>query len=353
LSLSAATRIGFSAQPSRLPELRREIRARVGLPDLDRPPFPPPGIAARIAAAAGVVVVLVGVPVLGGATNVVESVEVGGWRWLGAAFALAVLARAAAAAAALATVDRRLSLGRTYGASMVADAATLLHGRRGWRRAAARYLERAGVPRAAAQRGIDRFTAVAVVAAALVAIGTLVLTLVEGGLTGWQAPDSLVPAVALGAGACALVLLGQWLAGRHDDSSALPSARGDLGTALRELFRRTPESAWRRGPQLGWSILAVALEGATLVAALHAVGGDLPLLETASVYAVLHLLWSVLPVTGTPGAADLVLLLTLTSLGAPLASACAAVLVFRLLTFWLPAATGALAVGRFERRLLL
>jgi membrane-associated phospholipid phosphatase/uncharacterized membrane protein YbhN (UPF0104 family) len=354
LSLSAATRKGLSTRPSRLAELRREIRGRVGLPDLDRPAFPPPGIAARIAAAAGVGAVLVGVPVLGGAADVLEAVEFGGWRWLGAALVLAVLARAAGAAAALATVDRRLSLGRTYGASMVADGATLLHGRRGWRRAATRYLERAGVQPVTAHRGVDRFTAVAVVAAAVVAIATLALTMVEGGLTGWQAPASLVPAVALGAGACALVLAGQWLAGRHDPAAtAPPVVRGQLGAAMKDAFRRTPETAWRRGPQLGWSILAVVLEGATLAAALHAVGGDLPLLETASVYAALHLLWSVLPVTGTPGAADLLLLLALTALGAPLAPACAAVLVFRLLTFWLPAAAGALLIGRFERRLLL
>jgi uncharacterized membrane protein YbhN (UPF0104 family) len=129
--------------------------------------------------------------------------------------------------------------------------------------------------------------------------------------------------------------------------------------ALREGLRRPQAgtrltaSPWRRGAQLGWTVLAVLLEAATLAAAMHAVGAGVPLVETASVYAVLHLLWSVLPVTGTPGAADLVLLLALTALGAPLASACAAVLVFRLLTFWLPARAGTLLGGQFERRLLL
>ncbi|MGY1616178.1 phosphatase PAP2 family protein [Geodermatophilus sp. SYSU D00691] len=357
LSLTAATRAGLAGHDDRLGELRQEVRARVGMPDPDRPAFPPPGLPARLAAAAGTLAVLVGVPVLGDATAVVESVEVGGWRWLGAGLALAVLARAATAAGALAVVDRRLALGRTYGASMVADGATLLHGRVGWRRAAARYLERAGVQPVTARRGVDRFTAGAVVAAVVVAVAALVLAFVEGGLIAWRAPAAMVPAVVLGAAATALVLLGQWLAGRHDPTlrDDRAEARRGLVTSLREGMRRGDdvEASWRRGPLLGWAALAVVLEAATLAAVVHAVGGDLLLLETVSVYAVLHLLWSVVPVSGTPGAADLVLLLVLTALGAPLASACAAVLVFRLLTFWLPAAGGALLAGRFERRLLL
>jgi len=256
-------------------------------------------------------------------------------------------------------VDRRLALGRTYAATMVADAATLLHGRHGWRRAAARYLERAGVQPDTAQRGVDRSVAGAIAAAVLVAVGTLALTVVEGGLTAWRAPSALGSAVLLGAGACALVLLGQWLAARTDSWRPTGSARrGGVPAALRAGLRRangpaTSEAPWRRGAQLGWSVLAVVLEAAALASALHAAGGDVVLLETLSVYAVLHLLWSVLPVTGTPGAADLVLLAVLTALGAPLASACAAVLAFRLVSFWLPAATGALLVRRFERHLLL
>ncbi|MGY1605018.1 phosphatase PAP2 family protein [Geodermatophilus sp. SYSU D00815] len=357
LTLTAATRAGLSARRDRLGDLRRAVRTRVGMPDPDRPAFPPAGLPARLAAAAGVVAVLVGVPVLGGATEVLEAVGGGGWRWLGAALAFAVLARAASAAAALAAVDRPLALARTYGASMAADGATVLHGRRGWRRAAARYLERAGVQPVTARGSVDRFTAGAVAAAALVAVAALLLTLVEGRLTAWRTPDAVMPAVLLGAGACALVLLGQWLAGRDDPAR---EERGEVHrgvlAALREGLRRADPAkgpTWRRGPQVGWAALAVVLEAATLAAAVHAAGADLPLLETVTVYALLHLLWSVLPVTGTPGAADLLLLLALTALGAPLAPACAAVLAFRLLTFWLPAAAGSLFIGRLERRLVL
>jgi undecaprenyl-diphosphatase len=123
-----------------------------------------------------------------------------------------------------------------------------------------------------------------------------------------------------------------------------------LRQALTPPRRTATPSSWRRGAQLGWASLGVALEAAALAAALHAVGGDVPLLATATAYGALHLLWSVVPMTGVPGAADVGLLLALTALGAPLASACAAVLVFRLLTFWLPAALGSLLSARFEHR---
>jgi undecaprenyl-diphosphatase len=359
LSLAAATREGLRARPRLLSALRREVRRRLGLPDPRRPEFGPPGIPALGAVAAGVALVLIGVPLLAGANAVLDSIEVGGWRWLGGAVALAVLARTALAAAAMLTVDRRLSVGRTFGASMVADGATLLHGRAGWRRSAARFLERAGVGPDLAQQAIDRFVAAAIVAAGVVALGTLVLAVVEGRLSGWRRPEALLPAVMVGLGAWALVLLGQWLARRHGartrpGGTADPRRHVTL-TVLDALTvaRRTASttSPWSWGPLLGWSVLGVGMEAATLAAALHAVRGNVPLLTTVTVYAALHLLWSALPVTGMPGAADVSLLLVLMALGAPLAAACAGVVAFRLLTFWIPAALGALLSARFEHRL--
>ncbi|RBY87728.1 phosphatase PAP2 family protein [Blastococcus sp. TF02A-30] len=352
LSLAAVTRAALRERPHRLHLLRRELRRQLGLPDPDRPEFPPPGLPARLAVAAGSLLALVGVPLLAGAGPLAESIEHGGWRWLGGALALAVLARVGVAAAALLTVPRRISLGRTAGAVMVADAATLLHGRIGWRRAAARFLERAGVLPGPAEQALGRFGAGAVLAAVVVALATLVLAAVEGRLTQWQGPEGLVRSVLVGLAAWVLVLLGQWLARRGGTGPVPPGQREDVLLALRELLSvRRPDAGtvWRRGAQLCWMVTGVFLEAAVLAAALHSVGGEVPLLATASVYGVLHLLWSVLPVTGAPGAADVGLLLALTGLGAPLAAACAAVLVFRSLTFWIPAATGALLTSRYER----
>jgi glycosyltransferase 2 family protein len=346
LSLTAATRTQVRAAPDGLHPLRVEVRRRLDLPDPRRPEFGPPGPLAQALVAAGCALALVGVPLMAGATALVESVEDGGWRWLGAAIALAVLARAAGAAAALLTVDRRLALGRTAGAAMVAEGASLLHGSEGWRRSAARFVERAGMRPKAARRAVDRYVAGSIVAAVLVAAGTLAIALSQRRLGDWDAPAAMVDAVAVGVGAWALVLAGQELARRHDP---VPQQGRRVRETLRAVVARRGVP-WRRVVQVGWSVVAVALEGATLVAAMHAVGGSVPLVVTASVYAALHLLWSVLPVTGAPGAAEVALVLALTALGAPLAAACAATLAFRLLTFWIPALAGHLLTVRFDRR---
>jgi uncharacterized membrane protein YbhN (UPF0104 family) len=353
LTLSAVTRAEERATPGRLSALRREVRRRLALPDPSRPEFPPAGLLAHVLVGLGAATILGGVPLLAGASAVLGSVEVGGWRWLGGAVLLVFLARTATAAAGLVPVGRRLALARTFGATMVADGATLMHGQAGRLRRAARFLERAGVLPDRAHRAIDRFAVGSTVAAAVVAVATLVVALIGGRLSGWRAPAAVVPAVLLGLGAWALVLAGQWVARRHGTAPPPPDPagrpRGLVAAVRRAGIARDP---WTWGAQVGWSALGLVLEAATLVAALQAVGGALPVLDTVAVYATLHLLWSLLPVTGAPGAADVALLLALTALGAPLASACAAVVTFRLVTFWIPAALGAMLSAGFEHRLL-
>ena len=351
LSLSLVTRTGVRAMRPRLGLLRREVRGLLDLPDPERPQVARPGPAARVLVGIGAAVSIVGVPLLAGAPAVAESVEEYGWRWLGGAVAVAVLARTAMALAMMATVERRLALGRVFGASMVADGAALVHGRAGWRTAAVRFLQRAGVLPAPSERAVDRFVAGSAAAAVVVAVATLALSMVEGVLTDWEPPEALVPSVLLGLVAWACVLAGQQLARRREPT---PRPLGDsLAAVRRVLGRRGAPDPRRWGALLGWSALGIALEAATLACALHAVGAGLPLLETASVYAVLHMLWTLVPVTGAPGAADVTLLLCLTGLGVPLASACAGVVVLRLLTSWTPAAVGSLLSARLEHRLVL
>jgi membrane-associated phospholipid phosphatase len=339
LTRSAVTRAEERAAPGRLSALRDEVRRRLELPDPSRPEFPPAGLLAHGLVGLGVAAVLVGLPLLAGAGGVLQSVEVDGWRWLGGAVVLAFLARAATAAACLVAVGRRLALGRTYGAMILADGATLVHGDTGRRLRAARFLERAGLRPGDANRAIDRFSLGTTAAAAVVAVGTLVGAAVSGRLAGWYVASSWLPVLLLGLGAWALVLAGQWLALRR---------AGDVLPTV------TPEGSpgpWPWAAQVAWSVLGLALSAATFAAALQAVGGRVPLLATVTVVATLQLLWSIAPVTAAPGAADVALVLALAALGGPLASACAAVITFRLLTFWIPAALGSLLSASFEHRL--
>jgi glycosyltransferase 2 family protein len=356
LRLSRATRTGVRAGQVRLGDLRRALRAEVGLPDPRRAELRRPSVAARLAVGAGAALALVGVPAIGGVGAVAQAVGAGGWRWIGGAVALAFLGRVAGAAlTATVSLDRRLAVGRTFVASLVADGSSLLGGRPGRRAAATRFLERTGVPHDRVASAVDRFALAWLLAAVLVAAGAFVLAMVEGAVAGWRVPEAVVPAATVGLVAWVLVLVGRWLArprpgaGARTAAARLRAVRRGAGTpgpAGRPVAARWV--AW-----LGWAALGIGLEGAALAAALHGVGGQVAMLTTAALYAALHLVWTALPVTAAPGAADVVLLLALSAAGAPLADACAAVVVFRVLTYWGPAASGALLSRRLERRLLL
>jgi undecaprenyl-diphosphatase len=343
LALSAATRAGLRAEPSRLVDLRRETRRRLGLPDTERPRLPPAGIVVWLAVLAGAATVFVGLEWIGGSTGVLAEVRVEGWRWLGAALALVVVARGLAAAAARSAVDRRLAVGRTFAASLVGDGAALVHGRSGARIVAGRYLERAGVLPDAAGRAYDRIRLGTTLGAAVVAVAAVALALYDGRLTSWRVPLSFAELGVVGVAAFLLVSLGHALSRRRDPVVPVAQARADLGGI----------GARRIAAVVIWSAAGIALEAAGLAAALHGVGGHVPLTVTAAVYSVLRLCWAALPAAGAPGIGEASLALALTALGEPLTIACAGVLVFRLLFFWAPAVLGSLVAARFAQRLFL
>lgn len=346
LALSSVTRLQLRARRSLLAELRDELYRRLGVPDPEAPAIGRIGAGARAAIAAAAALLLLSLVRVTGAVSVLEAVELNGWRWLGAALVLAVLGRAAAAAATVVGAGHRVAVGRTSGAQLAASTAELLKGHRGAGAAATRYLQRTGLPPGQARTALRRSSVAGVAAAALVAAVAVVLGVLDGRLDTWRAPESVVPLVAVAAGVFALTTVGHLLAGRG--AAALDEMpEDDAGRAERR------SSATRWAAQVAWAALAVAVDAAALGAALHGFGGRLPLLATAAVYAVLRLLWSTVPATSLPGLAEVALILALTSLGEPVASACAGVLAFRLLTFWAPAAVGSIIAARLEHRFLL
>jgi undecaprenyl-diphosphatase len=299
------------------------------------------------------VVVLGGLAWLTGLTGVAGTVEANGWRWLGGAVALAVLARAALAAAAEMAVERRLALGRVVAATVAMDGALLRRGPVDRRRVAARFLERSGVLPAAAERAVDRYDLGAVLAGVVAAVGATALALLDGVLVDWRPPEAALGTALVGMAGFLLVALGQTLARHGGPAVRSPLHRRLLG--LPDRGRRDGDAADLRrwAAQVTWTALGIALEASALAAALHGLHGGLPVLTTVAVYTVLRVVWAVLPVLGAPGLAEAELLLVLTAAGAPLAAAGAAVLAVRVLVFWLPAALGWALSERLEHRLLL
>jgi uncharacterized membrane protein YbhN (UPF0104 family) len=87
-----------------------------------------------------------------------------------------------------------------------------------------------------------------------------------------------------------------------------------------------------------------------LDACVRAFGGSLALTSAAVVYLTGSALGSVVPTPGGLGAVEAALSAGLTATGLPAATAVSAVLLFRLLTFWLPVPAGWLAFSFLRRR---
>lgn len=87
-----------------------------------------------------------------------------------------------------------------------------------------------------------------------------------------------------------------------------------------------------------------------LALSVRAFGGDLPFVQAGAVYMAARLVANAAPVPGGLGALEAGLIAGLTALGVTAGAATSAVLVYRLLTFWLNVPLGALALGDVQRK---
>jgi uncharacterized protein (TIRG00374 family) len=89
---------------------------------------------------------------------------------------------------------------------------------------------------------------------------------------------------------------------------------------------------------------------AALSLCVHAMGGHLPVVQVAAVYLGGHVVASAAPVPGGLGALEAALIAGLSSLGMPAGAATSAVLIYRLLTYWLTIPIGWVALKIGEER---
>ena len=101
---------------------------------------------------------------------------------------------------------------------------------------------------------------------------------------------------------------------------------------------------------IGGALLVSAAYILCLAACVRAFGGSVPIASVAVVYLAGSSLGSIMPTPGGLGAVEAVLTAGLTTAGMHGAAAASAVLLFRLLTFWLPVPAGWAALNYLERR---
>jgi uncharacterized protein (TIRG00374 family) len=100
---------------------------------------------------------------------------------------------------------------------------------------------------------------------------------------------------------------------------------------------------------IGGALLLSIAYIACLATCVAAFGGSVPIAKIGFVYLTGSALGSIIPTPGGLGAVEVALTTGLTTAGVPSGAAVSAVLLFRLLTFWLPVPLGWVALNFLER----
>ncbi|SCD87633.1 conserved hypothetical protein [Streptomyces sp. PpalLS-921] len=277
---------------------------------------------------------------------VVEQAE---WGWVAAALGFSALSYVAAAMSLLGFVPERVPFGRTVLAQVagsfvkiVAPAAV------GGVALNTRFLQRAGVRPGLAVASVG--------ASQLFGLGCHILLLaLFGYLTGTErTPDSLTPSRTVIAGLLTVAVLVLVV-------TAIPLLRKFVVTRVRSLFAgvvpRMLDVVQR--PQklvtgIGGMLLLTGLFVLCLDASVRAFSGpDVPHLSYASVAVVFlagNALGSAAPTPGGMGAVEGALTLGLIAVGLPKEVAAPAVLLYRVLTLWLPVLPGWICFNQLTRK---
>ncbi|WP_189131236.1 lysylphosphatidylglycerol synthase transmembrane domain-containing protein [Wenjunlia tyrosinilytica] len=266
------------------------------------------------------------------------------WGWALVAVFGSALSYVAAALALAGFVPERLSFGRTVLAQvagsfvkLVAPAAV------GGVALNTRYLQRSGVRPGLAVASVG--------ASQLVGLGFHILLLLTFGyLTGTEESPSLSSPRTVIAGlltAAVLVLV----------VTAVPQLRKFISTRVRSLFAGVVprmldvlQRPSKLATGLGGSLLLTVAFVICLDGCIRAFGGELSYASIAFVFLAGNALGSAAPTPGGVGAVELALSGGLIAAGLPKEIATPAVLLFRLLTFWLPVLPGWLSFTYLQRK---
>jgi uncharacterized membrane protein YbhN (UPF0104 family) len=269
------------------------------------------------------------------------------WGWVAMAVLFSALSYPAAAMSLLGYVPERVPFIRAVAAQVagsfvkiVAPAAV------GGVALNARFLQRAGVRPGLAVASVG--------ASQLFALGShLVMLLVFGYLTGTEKTPSLSPSRTVIGGLLTVAVLGLVV-------TSIPFLRKFVVTRVRSLFAGVVPrmlDVLQRPQKLlagvGGSVLLTAAFVMCLDASVRAFGGDAAHLSLASVAVVFlagNALGSAAPTPGGVGAVEATLTVGLIAVGLPKEVAAPAVLLYRLLTLWLPVFPGWLFFNNLTRK---
>ena len=265
-------------------------------------------------------------------------------RWIALALVLSALTYAAAATSLTGFVLERLKFVRTLLAQLAASFVTLVTPVAvGGAALNIRYLQRNGVSPAKATASVGAAQVIAFVL-------HMLLLVIFAAITGAAQIHSLRPPVWVYyvlAGLVVLVLAAIAVPrGRRLLRARLVPTLGQVLPRLLELA----QSPRRLAAGLGGALALTAAYVLCLEACVHALGATVPITAVAVVYLTGSALGSAAPTPGGLGAVEVALSAGLTAAGLDNGTALSSVLLFRLLTFWLPVPVGWFAFTHLQRK---
>ena len=323
-------------RPSLLGDLRTEIERVTGKPPAKLEPLARFTWKRALALLGAFAVIYLVLPQLANAGAAVKALGHADWSWVLAAVPALFVAQVFSTLVELGAIPAGLPFGPTY---IVQFGGSFLNrvtpNNVGGMALNFRYLQKAGVDSGAATGSVGLQAVIGMVAnLVLLAIffaETGRHTAVHFSLHSHQWVLLVVAAVVI---ACAL--LGFTPAGRRFFHDKIWGFLRSAGATITEVAKSPRHVA----------LIVVGALGAPLVQivafwlCVHAMGGRIPFAQVGAVYLGAHLLASAAPVPGGLGALEAAMVAGLSALGTPLGAAASAVLIYRLLTFWLTIPVG-------------
>ena len=342
--LARSTRASLRKHKATLPALRKQLLAAI--PDTAAPAAPVQLERVRLRTLVTLVASIVaGYLLLGqlARVNLGQLLRSADPWWVLAALGLSALTYLGAALSLAGFVTERLNLARTVLAQLAASFVTLVTPAAvGGAAVNVRYLQRTKVPPAvaAASVGVSQ-----VVAFVLHLVLLLIFVAITGARSHSLTPPTWVYFVIVGLVTAALGVA-VVPRGRRLLRARLGPALGQVLPRLLEVLQQPRKLA----QGIGGALLLTASYILCLAACVQALGGSIALTSVAVVYLTGSALGSVVPTPGGLGTVEAALSAGLTATGMSAATAVSAVLLFRLLTFWLPIPVGWIAFGYLGRR---
>jgi uncharacterized protein (TIRG00374 family) len=319
----------------RIRVLRPEIAAEPA--QLDR--FSPRTLVSVIAGTAGAYLLLSQL----GNVDVASLISHADWRWFGVGLLASAVSYLAAALMLIGFVPEQLRLSRTVLVQLAASFVKLVAPAAvGGIAVNTRYLQKAGVPagQAAASVGASQLTGMGCHVLLILLFGY-----VTGSSTGPSLPPSRIIIIALLAAAVLTIVVFSIGPLRRLITSRTRSLFAGAVPRLLDVL----QSPKKITTGLGGTLMLTAAFVLCLDASIRAFGGSLGLTTVAVVFLTGNALGSAVPTPGGLGAVEGALSLGLTLAGLPAGTATSAVLLFRLLTFWLPVLPGWAAFSYLQR----